>query len=209
MNQLSKPPKISPESLEDWLTIKQLALHFEVSYRAVQKAAQRGVIPGSLRVMGRFLFDPEVTLKEWSPSASFKPVRAIRSVKPSLIVEEDLPDKNPAGVPTSGGRPSREVEVKYLRALSSQVGPHEWQMIISKAVDQAIDGDRHARKWLSDYLMGTPTRHLIVDGNIKTTKVFELGQRAAAVRAILEAAKDREEEDIVEGVVEDVTSGSA
>jgi hypothetical protein len=60
----------------------------------------------------------------------------------------------PLVAPRRVGRPSREVERRYLKSLRDTVTPEEWTLIALKAKEQAIGGDRYARKWLSDYLMG-------------------------------------------------------
>ena len=38
----------------------------------------------------------------------------------------------------------------------------DWKAIVGKAVEQAMDGDKDARKWLADYLIGPATKKLDV-----------------------------------------------
>jgi len=45
---------------------------------------------------------------------------------------------------------------RYLKSLQNTVSEEEWVQISRKAVEQAKEGDRYARKWLSDYLLGPP-----------------------------------------------------
>jgi hypothetical protein len=52
------------------------------------------------------------------------------------------------------GRPRRSVERDYLAVLSSAVTLEVWWAICDKAVELARNGDRHAREWLSHYLLG-------------------------------------------------------
>ena len=53
----------------------------------------------------------------------------------------------------------------------------DWRAIIVKAVSQAKHGDAVARKWLSDYLMGTPPqRHELTgsDGDPLAVQIIEV-----------------------------------
>lgn len=54
------------------------------------------------------------------------------------------------------GRPRKEVEAEYLSATIGAVSLADWKEITAKAVHQAKRGDTAARKWLSDYVLGTP-----------------------------------------------------
>ena len=54
------------------------------------------------------------------------------------------------------GRPKRITEVQYLEATASKVSLEKWGEIVDKAIDDAIKGDKDARRWLSDYLVGKP-----------------------------------------------------
>lgn len=52
---------------------------------------------------------------------------------------------------------NRPVETDYLKTIAETVNPGTWQLIVDAAVQQAIDGDFEARKWLSTYLLkGAP-----------------------------------------------------
>ena len=52
------------------------------------------------------------------------------------------------------GRPPRRIEAHYLVAMSEIVSPEDWQEIVSKAVQDAKQGDKDARNWLARYLLG-------------------------------------------------------
>jgi hypothetical protein len=52
------------------------------------------------------------------------------------------------------GRPRRETERKYLRALAAVVKLTDWRGIVKKAVADAKAGDAQARNWLSKHLCG-------------------------------------------------------
>lgn len=45
---------------------------------------------------------------------------------------------------------------RFLLAINEAVTPVHWNKIIKKAIEQAIDGDRHAREFLAKWLMGQP-----------------------------------------------------
>lgn len=70
-------------------------------------------------------------------------------------------DRNEGGLFAPGnklgrGRPPRAVEQEYINAVIGGVSMAQWKKIVKKAVADAMDGDRHARQWLSDYLIGKP-----------------------------------------------------
>ena len=53
----------------------------------------------------------------------------------------------------SPGRPPRRVEEQYLSATIGGCGVDKWRAIVAKAVEQATEGDRHARDFLARYLL--------------------------------------------------------
>ena len=58
------------------------------------------------------------------------------------------------GNPGGPGRRKRQVEAEYLAAIAQVVTLEEWQAIIARAKVDALLGDRHARAWLGNYLVG-------------------------------------------------------
>lgn len=62
------------------------------------------------------------------------------------------------------GRAKREVEKSYLKRLHDDVSLDDWGEIIAVAILQAKKGDKDARKWLGDYLLGTPVQRTEVTG---------------------------------------------
>ena len=54
------------------------------------------------------------------------------------------------------GRLPKQVEQSYLQVCESTCTFDVWREIVTKAVEQAKQGDARARQWLSDYLMGKP-----------------------------------------------------
>lgn len=62
------------------------------------------------------------------------------------------------------GRAPRAVERKYLEILKSVCTPDEWRAVCMVALVAAKAGDAVARKWISDYLLGTPVQRTEVTG---------------------------------------------
>ena len=75
------------------------------------------------------------------------------------------------------GRPKKEREITYYRILELSVSENDWAEICKKAAEQAKRCDAVARKWISDYLIGSPIQrmeHSGKDGDvIKVTLVGE------------------------------------
>lgn len=196
----------TPKNVEDLWTPKQLAAHHGIPSQTVRKAAQRGNIPGCFKILGQYYFDPSMALR-WVPAAVRQAAEG-RDLQGACSGKKGGFGKgNTLGVRGRSGRPKRKVEQKYLKALSNAVGPEEWQQIIEKAVAQAILGEWRARKWISDYLMGTPVKRILKEVDLKTTHTFELGERAAAVQALLGAARQKHENtDAITGTARHIDS---
>lgn len=58
------------------------------------------------------------------------------------------------------GRKSKAREEKYYQIAMSAVSYKDWREIVRKAAEQAKRGNKDARKWLSDYLMGPPQQRV-------------------------------------------------
>ncbi|MGQ0622512.1 MAG: hypothetical protein ACT4QA_21825 [Panacagrimonas sp.] len=54
------------------------------------------------------------------------------------------------------GRPRRQVESDYVRALTDACLAETWRDIVNRAVEDARGGDATARAWLATYLIGKP-----------------------------------------------------
>ena len=48
-------------------------------------------------------------------------------------------------------------------ALEGHLTPEAWAAIIERAIADAKEGDKDARKWLSDYAVGQPVQRQEVD----------------------------------------------
>jgi hypothetical protein len=62
------------------------------------------------------------------------------------------------GNPGGPGRPPRRTEDEYMAELADVVTLEAWRQIAERAVADAAAGDKHARDWLSRYLVPDPTR---------------------------------------------------
>jgi hypothetical protein len=60
------------------------------------------------------------------------------------------------------GRPKKEREERYYEITMSACTFADWKAIVKRAVMDAKRGDATARKWLSDYLIGSPQQRLDV-----------------------------------------------
>jgi len=174
-------------------TTKDLAEHFGVDVQIVRAAARRGSIPGGSKILSQWVFDKKVAIAGWSPV-----VREEGTVTgPGGAFQKG----NAFGVGGRGGRPKREFELKFLRTLVDTVSPEDWCAIIQKAVAQAKDGNHRARSWLSNYLIGTPLQRIAASVDVTARRELAVGERAAGVMALLQAVREREEAQVVEGAL--------
>jgi hypothetical protein len=61
-----------------------------------------------------------------------------------------------AGNQGGPGRPPRQTEHEYLRAVQDSCSLEDVRAITAEAVKRAKAGDARAREWISRYLVGTP-----------------------------------------------------
>ncbi|NMC21978.1 MAG: hypothetical protein GYA33_16350 [Thermogutta sp.] len=52
------------------------------------------------------------------------------------------------------GRPRRITEQTYVRIAAKTVTPELWEQIVAQAAAQALGGDKDARRWLSELVVG-------------------------------------------------------
>ncbi len=75
-----------------------------------------------------------------------------------------------------GGRRKRSTEEQYLKRMAKIVTIGDWDKVVHTAVARAKAGDPVARKWLSDYLIGSPTQRTELDidskSNITITVIY-------------------------------------
>ena len=197
MQTESEARPATAKDVEEAWTTKDLALHFGVPLQTVTKAANRGSIPGCSKVLGRYLFNPKEALK-WEPAAT-----TVTSSELARGPQGKFQKGNAFGVGNRGGRPTRVAELKFLSTLVDTVAPEDWVAIIQKAVEQAKTGEWRARQWLSNYLLGTPIRRVQIEADVTARQEFSIGEQAAGILAILNAARQREEAKIVDAEMTD------
>jgi len=193
-------PELVEVNLAGKATTRDLAEHWDVPVATVQIAARRGSIPGAARILGRYYFDKEEALAGWEPTA-VKLRRDGGVVKDSHLSTGGFAPGNTAGVGNRGGRPSRKKEEQYLKAMKQVVTVEDWIEITTRAMNDAKKGDHRARKWLTDHLIGTPTQRIESEVHVTARREFELGERASAVLALLEA-KQGIDDNVIEGSAE-------
>ncbi len=72
------------------------------------------------------------------------------------------------------GRPSRDREIEYHKILIMVCTPARWEKICKQAVNDAENGDKDARKWIADYLIGPPVQKQEVTGRDGNEIVFKV-----------------------------------
>lgn len=88
----------------------------------------------------------------------------------------------------SPGRPPRARELAYLNVMIRTCTLDDWQEITAKAMEQAKSGNKDARKWLTDYIIG-PAATIVQAIISQGSDTLQLDERATRLLAILEGAK--------------------
>lgn len=78
-----------------------------------------------------------------------------KALAPDQVVWREPNGNFRTGNPGGPGRPFRR-EARFMHTIAETVTEDRWQKIVTRAVDDAEDGDRHARDWLSKWLLGMP-----------------------------------------------------
>ena len=105
------------------------------------------------------------------------------------------------GVGNPKGRPKKAREDRYYEIAMSAVPFAQWKRIFNRAATQAEKGDAQARKFLADYLLGSPVqRHELTGaegGPIETTggtaELLAAIERELEATAIGKPVEDTEE----------------
>lgn len=88
--------------------------------------------------------------------------------------------KGSAGNPH--GRPPKEREVRFYEITLATVTFEDWRDIVVRAVQDAKRGDTAARKWLADYLIGTPEQNVSIVADVETRNtVFDYSAAIVAI----------------------------
>ena len=190
--EVTRVVDVSPEVL----TVDELAAYWGVTPTSVQKAAWEGTIPGCTKVLGSFVFDKKVVLDNWVPPS-------VQSWAHELSATP-VPIAGSSGLTIEGGRKAiRDAAIARLHDLHVLVSPVRWAKIILTAVDQAVQGDWRARKWLGDYLMGPPVKRVEAEIDVKTSHSYTDEMRAQAIEALLGQAGGRTVVDVPSRPIED------
>ena len=94
------------------------------------------------------------------------------------------------GNPGGPGRPRRAVEEDYLAALSDQLSIERWENIVSKAIEDAEDGDHRARDWIARYALG-PSPKVAEMGLQGALRLFQLAVDEAREKTVEEKIENR------------------
>jgi len=183
IDQVDHADQVDPKI---WFSSKELAEYYGLTADTVQKAACRSGIPGAKKVGKFWYFRKKVVIAQWHPSRM-------------LHVRRGTPYKVAHGtelLATLGKR--------YLEEMAKVVTTEDWRKVITKAVDQAIEGDHRARKWLSDYLIGVPIQRVAAAVGISAREGLGTEERAKAVNILLNLVQtrdehDEEDEDVING----------
>jgi hypothetical protein len=69
--------------------------------------------------------------------------------------------------------------------LTDLVPLETWKQILKKAVEDGLDGNRHAREWLGNYLLGKPENGTLLELVAREVVGFDsVGSRAASLAII-------------------------
>lgn len=180
------------EPLENLVTTKELAEELGISRHLISEAAKAGEIPGTHQILGRYYFELEKARAEWNPSI--------------LVLAEggSPPSHDPKGTPgytgrgrpfakgnvlgagsSTSGRKSRAKEAAYLIRLHECVSIEDWEAVCIRALEDAKEGDRHARRWLSEYLLGKPAQRIIADIDIEHSQKLTTAERLIILKELL------------------------
>ena len=88
------------------------------------------------------------------------------------------------------GRPRRAVEEDYLAALSDQLSIERWENIVSKAIEDAENGDHRARDWIARYALG-PSPKVAEMGLQGALRLFQLAVDEAREKTVEEKIENR------------------
>jgi len=94
------------------------------------------------------------------------------------------------GNPGGPGRPRRAVEEDYLAALSDQLSIERWENIVTRAIEDAENGDHRARDWIARYALG-PSPKVAEMGLQGALRLFQLAVDEAREKTVEEKIENR------------------
>lgn len=167
----------------EWFTTRTLANYWGVNRQVIKGGAHSGKLPW-VKIGGRAFFNKATALVAW------RPMKAIARAK-----SMDDYEGRPRG---RGIELLAKIEENYLIALADNVTYEDWVSIIRTTVEAAKKGDWRARKFLADYLLGTPVHRVAAEVDLSSRKDYSDDQRAAAVTALLELVRSRGEDEVID-----------
>ena len=82
--------------------------------------------------------------------------------------------------------PKVKRERPYLDIMYQECDLDTWQGVISKAIEQALDGDRHARSFLADYIIGPPVKRIQAAIETGSTQVIDVDRQIRQFLAVIQ-----------------------
>ena len=70
-----------------------------------------------------------------------------------------------------GGRPKKDQ--KYYRTTVRSVSLKDWKAIVLRAVSQAKEGNKDAREFLANYIMGKPEAYINLKADVDIELSFD------------------------------------
>lgn len=166
----------------EWFTTRTLSNYWGVKRKVIANAGRAGKLPYT-KYGKRAYFSKATALVGWRPFAIKKRERALGTeLTPSSRGIELLV----------------KIEENYLIALADNVTYEDWVFIVRTAVEAAKKGDWRSRKWIADYLLGTPVHRVAAEVDLSSRKDYSDDQRAAAVTALLELVRSRGEDEVID-----------
>ena len=90
--------------------------------------------------------------------------------KETAVKKRDAHGRFLPGAPGGPGRPPAAKEERYYQLTREAVTENDWLAIVTTTIERAKKGDRWAREWLGNYLLGRPVQRVdasIVDQSLQ------------------------------------------
>lgn len=183
---------------DKWVTYDQLCDYWGVSEDMIRQLMHRNQISNPVHlsnrgqtIHGRSFFYKPTVLAQYSPT---KYQKLEREAEMRTLGTYEKYNKGLGTVRT---------QRDYIKRLAEEVTLDDWAVIVRLAVEDAKQGDRYARKWLSDYLIGTPIKRVAALVQETPQGRFTDEERAQVVQGLILglAGDDGQDEDseIIEG----------
>lgn len=218
--KLPEMPEEDKEALKEagrdpanWITYSMLAQFWGVTEGHVRGSRCKGKLPKGIKLKSHVGSD-KVYLPAKCAYGPYLPVetqRLLHKIRMSNLGDDDLdlPQEQTA-VRHSGDIEKTLRQVDYLKSMAQCVSLDDWREVVQRALKDAMDGDRYARKWLGDYLVGKPIQR--TESVVKHKNAgFSEEERAELLKSMIFIEHDEglaEEEDepdtgIIEGTYTD------